>query len=67
MSGSLGFFIDYFMLLINELPTQHRILIAGDFNLDLNLPEDIAKVDPLIQRACLNIHIIQLIIYMENY
>ena len=45
----LGSFIDYFILLINELPTQHRRLIVGDFNLDQMLPEHVAKVDPLIQ------------------
>ena len=35
--------------MINELPTQHRILIIGNFNPDQMLPENIAKVDPLIQ------------------
>ena len=34
MLGSLGSFINDFVLLIDELPTQHRILIVGDFNLD---------------------------------
>ena len=34
MPGSLGSFIDDFISLINELPTQHRLLITGDFNLD---------------------------------
>ena len=34
MRGSLGSFINDFILLIDELPTQHRILIVGDFNLD---------------------------------
>ena len=37
------------LLLINEMPTQHRILIIDDFNLDQMLPENVAKVDPLIQ------------------
>ena len=32
--GPLGTFIDDFILLINELPTKHRILNVGDFNLD---------------------------------
>ena len=32
-----------------ELPTQHRILIVGDFDLDQLLLENVAKVDPLIQ------------------
>ena len=49
MSGHLCSFIDDFILLINELPTQHRILIAGDFNLDQMLLENVAKVDHLFQ------------------
>ena len=49
MPGPLGSFIDDFTFLINELPTQHRMLIVGDFNLDQMLPEHVAKVDPLIQ------------------
>ena len=36
-------------LLINELQTQHRILIVGDFNLDQMMPENVAKFDPLLQ------------------
>ena len=35
---SVGMFID-----------KDRILIVGDFNLDQMLPENIAKIDPLIQ------------------
>ena len=49
MPGPLGSFIDDFISLINELPTQHRMLIVGDFNLDQMLPEHVAKVNPLIQ------------------
>ena len=49
MPGPLGSFIDDFISLINELPTQHRMLIAGDFYLDQMLPEHVAKVNPLIQ------------------
>ena len=45
----LSSFIDDFISLINELPTQHRMLIVGDFNLDQMLPEHVAKVNPLIQ------------------
>ena len=30
----VGSFIDDFILLVNELPIQHRILIEGNFNLD---------------------------------
>ena len=47
--GPFGTFIDGFILLINKLPTQHRIFIVCDFNLDEILPDNIAKVDPLIQ------------------
>ena len=47
--GPLGTFIDDFILLINELAMHHMILIVGDFNLDQMLPENVARVDPLIQ------------------
>lgn len=47
MPCPLGFFISGFILLINELPIQHRILIVGDFNISQMLPEYIAKVDPV--------------------
>ena len=47
--GPLGSFINIFISLINELPTQHRMLIVCDFNLDQMLPEHVAKVDTLIQ------------------
>ena len=46
---TLGTFIGDFILLINELPTQHKILIIDDLNLDQMLPENVAKNDPLIQ------------------
>ena len=49
MPGPLVVIIDYFILLINEMQAQHRILIVGHFNLDQMLLENIAKVDPLIQ------------------
>ena len=49
MPGPLGYFIDDFISLINELPTRHRVLIVVDFNLDQMLPEHVAKVNPLIQ------------------
>ena len=32
-----------------QLPAQYIMLIAADFNLDQVLPENVAKVDPLIQ------------------
>ena len=57
MPGPLGSFIDDFILLINELPTQHRMLIVGDFNLDQMLPEHAAKYDPLIQSFNLYQHL----------
>ena len=68
MPGSLGSFIDNLISLINELPTQHRMLIVGDFNLDQMLPEHVAKVNPLIQnfnvsqRSQYSTHF-----YMEDY
>ena len=46
MPGSLGTFIDDFILLINELPTQHRILSGSNFNLDRKLPDNVSKFDP---------------------
>ena len=49
MPGLLDTLIDDFIFLINELSTQHRILIVGDFNLDQMLAENVAKADPLIQ------------------
>ena len=51
MPGPFASFIDGFISLINELPTQHRILTVGEINLDHMLPECIAKVDPLIQNS----------------
>ena len=48
MSGLFGSFMDDFISLINELPTQNR-MVVGDFNLDQMLPEHVAKVDLLIQ------------------
>ena len=44
MSGPLVSFIDDFILLINELPTEHRALIDVDFNLDGILSEHVTKV-----------------------
>ena len=48
MPGLLDSFIDDFILLINELSTEHRMLIVGDFNLDQVFPKNIAKVDTQI-------------------
>ena len=47
--GPLGAFIDDFILLINERPTQHRIFIVCDFSFDQMLLDNIAKANPLIQ------------------
>ena len=47
--GPLGSFIDDYILLINEVPTQRKMLIVGDFNIDQILPEHFVKVDPLFQ------------------
>ena len=48
MPDLLGFFIDDFILFINEMTTQHRILIAVDFNLDQMLPKHVTEVDLVI-------------------
>ena len=45
----LGSFIDYFISLTDELPTQHKMLTVVDFNLDQMLPERVAKVETVIQ------------------
>ena len=47
--GPVGSFIDQFILLMNELPIQHRILIVGDFIFDQMLPKNVANTAPLIQ------------------
>ena len=49
MPCALAIFIDDFMKSINDLQTEHMILIAGDFNLGQMLPENVAKFDPLIK------------------
>ena len=56
MPGSLGSFIDNFISLINELPTQHRNLIVVYFNVDQMFPENVAKVDRLIRNFTLYQH-----------
>ena len=48
MPDLLDFFIDDFILFINEMATQHRILIAVDFNLDQMLPKHVTEVDLVI-------------------
>ena len=42
--SSVGSFIDDFILLLIELPTQHKILIVGDFNVDQVLPGNVVKM-----------------------
>ena len=61
MPSLLGIFINDFVLLVNELPKNHRVLIAGNFNLNQMLPGNVLKVDPLIQNFNLSILNIQLI------
>ena len=39
----------FYFIYINELPTQHRMLIVDDFDFDQMLSENIAIVDPQIQ------------------
>ena len=48
MLGLVSTFIDDFILLITEQPTQFTMLTNGDFNLDQMLPENTVKVDTLI-------------------
>ena len=56
MPGPLGSFIDDFISLVNELPTQHRMWIIEDINLDQMLLGHVAKVDTLIQSFNLSQH-----------
>ena len=58
MPGPLGSFIGDFISRINELPTQHKMLVVGDFNLDQMLLEHVAKVNPLIQNFNLSQHVL---------
>ena len=58
MPGPLGSFIEDFISLIIALPTQHRMLIVGDINLDQLLPRLILLFKII---TCLSIHNIQLI------
>ena len=54
MSSLLDTCVDDSILLISELPIQHRILSFGDFNLDQILPENVAIVDSLIKSFSLS-------------
>ena len=45
MPGPFGTFTDDFICLINELPTQLRILMVGDFNFDQMLLENVVKLN----------------------
>ena len=58
MPGPLGSFIEDFTSLISALPTQHRMLIVGDINLDQMLPRLILLFKIL---TCLSIHNIHII------
>ena len=48
--GSLGTFITDLMSEISELPTQHRILIMGDFNLDQMLTQNVEKINRIMSQ-----------------
>ena len=64
MPGPLGSSIDDFILLIHELPTQHRMLIIGDLlDVDHILPKLTLSLKIL---TCLSVYNIQLI-YMGEY
>ena len=47
--GPHNTFIDDFIFMINELLTQHKILTVGDFNTDEMFPENVVKVDSLVE------------------
>ena len=42
--GPVGSFIDEYILLMNELPIQHNILIVGDFNLGEMIPKNVVNI-----------------------
>ena len=48
--GTIGTFITDLMTQISELPTQYRILILGDFNIDQMLPGNVQKINPIISQ-----------------
>ena len=49
MPRALGTFIDNFISLISEVPTQQRILIVADFSVDQMLPKHVAKDNRLFR------------------
>ena len=49
MPGPLGTFVDESIPTINELPTLHRALVVGDFNLDQMFPVNVVNIETLIQ------------------
>ena len=55
-TSPVGFLIDGFVLLMNELSTQYRILIVGNFNLDQFFSKIVVKIAPLIQNLSLSRH-----------
>ena len=55
-TSPVGFLIDGFILLMNELSTQYRILIVGNFNLDQFFSKIVVKIAPLIQNLNLSRH-----------
>ena len=48
--GPVGNFINDLIDELSQLPTEYRILIVGDFNLDQMLSENVEKINPLITR-----------------
>ena len=48
--GPIGTFIEDLIEQLSELPTEHRTIILGDFNLDLMLRENVDKFAPLVTR-----------------
>ena len=60
--GPLGTATDDFFLLINDMSTQHRILIVGNFNLD-QMPKLILQFKILTRLSVYNIQLR----YTEDY
>ena len=56
MPRALGTFIDNFISLISEVPTQQRILIVADFSVDQMLPKHVAKDNRLFRNFNLSQH-----------
>ena len=66
MLGPLGSIIDDFILLINELPRQHRVLVVSDFNLDQMLPEHLILWIPKLFLLCRYSTVITLFFFSKS-